>query len=67
MKPARAKAEKERLAEVKFRKLIRRVPDNATFVSILLGFDDKPFRADFYRRAVPYLKFEPIPLEAVNG
>lgn len=65
MKPAQLKAEQERLAKVKLRKMARRIPDNAVLANILLSFE-RPFRVDFYNRIVPHLKFDPIPLEALD-
>lgn len=67
VKPARAKAEKERLAKVTLRKYARMIPDNAKLAQILLQFPDKPFQRDFYYKLRPHLRFEPIPLEAING
>lgn len=65
-KPAHQKAETERIAKVRFRKWARRIPDNAALANILLGFQDKPFRREFYWRIKPLLKFDPIPLEAID-
>lgn len=66
MKPKQVKAETERLAALRLRKLARQIPDNAKLVNILLQYD-KPFRRDFYNRVKPYLKFEPAALEIING
>lgn len=66
MKPAQAKAREEREAKKKLRTWARRIPDNASFINILSGFEP-PFRRDFYHRVRPYLRFEPIPLEQING
>ena len=67
MKPAQIRAEKERRARAQFRKWARRIPDNAALANILLGFPEKPFRAEFYRRVVPLLNFKAIPLEAIDN
>ena len=65
MKPARIKAERERLANIKFRQMIRRIPDNAALTNILLRFEE-PFRSIWYHRAAPLLKFKAVPLETIN-
>lgn len=65
-KPNRLAAEKERRAQAKFRKYIRRIPDNATLVNILLSFPEKQFRRVFYDKALPYLKFKPIQFEDIQ-
>jgi hypothetical protein len=62
-KAKRAK-EKERLAEVEFRSYIIQIPDNEMLIRILLGFE-KPFRSEFYRKALPYFRFKPVPLESI--
>ena len=66
MKPAREKAEKERLAKVKLRKYARQIPDNAVLTNILLSFPENPFRRQFYNQIRPFLKFDPVPLETIN-
>ena len=66
MKPNRLAAEKERKAKVKFRRLARKIRDNAMLVNILLSFPDKPFRGEFLRRVAPHLKFTPIQLEDLD-
>lgn len=66
MKPSQLKAEHERLAKVKLRKMARSIPDNARLTNILLRFDG-PFQRDLYSRLVPHLKFKAAPLEAING
>ncbi len=65
MKPARLKAEKERQAKVRLRRWAQRIPDNETFIKIMLQFPEAPFRRDFYRKTAPYLKFKPVPLEEI--
>lgn len=66
MKPARVKAEKERIARIRLRKIARQIPDNESFVTILLQMPNKPFRREFYARIRRYLKFEPVALEALD-
>lgn len=67
MKSNYLKVEKERLAKVKLRRWARRIPNNAALVNILNGFPDKPFRRQFYNRIKPLLRFEPVPLEVLDG
>lgn len=65
-KPARLRAETERLAEVKMRKFARAIPDNAKLINILLRLES-PMARDLYSKLKPHLKFEPVSLEVVNG
>ena len=66
MKPARAKAEAERRAKIELRKFARMVSDNAKLTNIILKLD-RPTGSALYRKMRPYLRFEPIALEAING
>ena len=67
MKPNRIAAEKERKAKVRLRRMARSIPDNATLTRIVMSFPERPFRADFYRRIAPNLKFKPLPLEVIEN
>ncbi len=66
MKSHQRKNEKERRAKVEFRQFIRKIPDNEMLTKILMEIPDKPFRRDFFYRALRYLKFVPNPLEALD-
>lgn len=62
MKPAQAKARRERLAKVKMREWARKIPDNATLINVLAGME-KPLRRDFLHVITPHLRFKPVATE----
>lgn len=66
MKPAQRRAEIERKNKIKFRKIARKIPDNATLLNIMLQLTERPIREGFYRNIKPFLRFQPIPLEEIS-
>ena len=67
MKPAKLKAERERKAKIKFRKLARRIPDNDALKEIVLKLaDQRPVQEGFYRNIVPHVRFAAITLQEIR-
>ena len=63
MKRSRVLAEKERKAERALRQWVRRIPDDATLANILIQLAGRSLQQAFYLKALPYLKFQPLPFE----